>query len=341
MQGYIKEEGFVRDIENEILAIKKHLGTTLGYDWINLPVLYTQVVTLAVYSYFGFALLGRQWLDPEKDIPGYSLKVDYYFPIFTVLQYLFYVGWLKVAEALMNPYGEDDDDFDLNFMIDRHLQVAFMMIDEVGQFPPQPVRDVHWDIGIPSELPYTVASLPFRGTVPETSSFGITVPIADQQIVEETEQDKSQVCTTYTFIAGRLSVSMILRFSASLQNIIQDIYGQVTNFFSATSDTTPASTRRSFFVPRNPPRNNSLDNNRERTVSESSSKSGGGKRSRRGSKMLNNLFNKNRVSSIDEEDPYENVTVNNSTVLPSITLSTASEDGKKDDKQNHYLTEYL
>ena len=115
----------------------------------------------------------------------------------------------------------------------------------------------------------------------------------------------------------------------------------MTNFFSATSDTTPASTRRSFFVPRNPPRNNSLDNKRERTVSESSSKSGGGKRSRRGSKMFNNLFNKNRVSSIDEEDPYENVTVNNSTVLPSITLSTASEDGKKDDKQNHYLTEYL
>ena len=68
------------------------------------------------------------------------------------------------------------------------------MIDEVGQFPPQPVRDVHWDIGIPSELPYTVASLPFRGTVPETASFGITVPIAEQQIVEETDLDKTQVC---------------------------------------------------------------------------------------------------------------------------------------------------
>ena len=201
VQGYIKEEGFVRDIENEISAIQGQLGTTINYDWVNLPVLYTQVVTLAVYSYFGFALLGRQWLDPEKDIPGYSLKVDYYFPIFTVLQYLFYVGWLKVAEALMNPYGEDDDDFDMNFIVDRHIQVAFMMIDEVGQFPPHPVKDIHWDIGIPSELPYTVASLPFRGTVPETSSFGITVPIAEQQIVKETELDKSQV---RTFLVGNL-----------------------------------------------------------------------------------------------------------------------------------------
>ena len=74
------------------------------------------------------------------------------------------------------------------------------MIDEVGQFPPQPVRDVHWDIGIPSELPYTVASLPFRGSVPETASFGITVPIAEQQIVEEEDLYKSQVCFAYLLI---------------------------------------------------------------------------------------------------------------------------------------------
>ena len=81
LQGYIQHDGFVRDIENEILVIKGQLGNTLGYDWVNLPVLYTQVVTLAVYSYFGFALLGRHWLDPEKEIPGYERKVDYYFQI--------------------------------------------------------------------------------------------------------------------------------------------------------------------------------------------------------------------------------------------------------------------
>lgn len=54
----------------------------------------TQVVTLAVYSFFLVCLIGRQFLDPGQGYPGHDL--DLYVPIFTLLQFFFYAGWLKV-----------------------------------------------------------------------------------------------------------------------------------------------------------------------------------------------------------------------------------------------------
>lgn len=106
---------------------------------------------MAVYSFFLVCLIGRQFLDPTQGYPGHDL--DLYVPIFTLLQFFFYAGWLKVriatcckpsalgilmlrcvlkvAEQLINPFGEDDDDFETNWLIDRNFQVCipiFLMV---------------------------------------------------------------------------------------------------------------------------------------------------------------------------------------------------------------------
>jgi hypothetical protein len=56
---------------------------------------YTQVATMATYGFFTFCLIGRQFLDPSKNIKHH--EVDFYIPCFTILQFLFYVGWIKVC----------------------------------------------------------------------------------------------------------------------------------------------------------------------------------------------------------------------------------------------------
>jgi bestrophin-2 len=36
-----------------------------------------------------------------------------------------YLGWIKVAETLLNPWGDDDEDFQINYLIDRNFQVQY------------------------------------------------------------------------------------------------------------------------------------------------------------------------------------------------------------------------
>lgn len=111
----------------------------LNYGWINFPLAYTQVATLAVFSYFLMAALGRQFLKPHEATElflnntafAYSEKKpfdqhtpDIFVPFFTILEFVLFMGWIKVAETLLNPFGDDDEDFDCNYLIDRNLQVS-------------------------------------------------------------------------------------------------------------------------------------------------------------------------------------------------------------------------
>ena len=119
-----------------ISDFRKALTEVCTYGHIPVPLVYTQVVTLAVYVYFGVSLVGEQWTEKEK--------VDPYYPLFMTVKFLFYFGWLRVAETLYNPFGEDDDDFELNDLLNRHLKVALQIVDESDDLPDLQ-QDAYWN----------------------------------------------------------------------------------------------------------------------------------------------------------------------------------------------------
>ena len=55
-------------------------------------------------------------------------------PIFTIFEFIGYLGWIKVAETLLNPFGDDDEDFEINYLIDRNVQVS-KFYAQFCQFP--------------------------------------------------------------------------------------------------------------------------------------------------------------------------------------------------------------
>uniref|UniRef100_A0A8C8VJB8 Bestrophin homolog n=1 Tax=Pelusios castaneus TaxID=367368 RepID=A0A8C8VJB8_9SAUR len=93
-EGRIRDSVLLQGILNELNTLRSQCGRLYGYDWISIPLVYTQVVTVAVYSFFLACLIGRQFLDPVKEYPGHEL--DLFVPVFTLLQFFFYAGWLKI-----------------------------------------------------------------------------------------------------------------------------------------------------------------------------------------------------------------------------------------------------
>ncbi|VDP74074.1 unnamed protein product [Echinostoma caproni] len=157
-EGHIRFDRAVEILTEEITSFRGKLGTIFAYDWVNPPLVYTQMATIVVYSYFLACLFAWQYLDPSKGYPGYD--IDMYVPIFGLLRFFFYIGWLKVAESLINPFGEDVDDFEIEYLIERNLNVSYLIVDEMHHEHPDLVRDAFWgttDVALPDF---------FKGTEP-------------------------------------------------------------------------------------------------------------------------------------------------------------------------------
>ncbi|XP_064458230.1 bestrophin-4-like [Ornithodoros turicata] len=180
-EGRIRDDFSLKTIVDELARYRSNCGGLFNYDWISIPLVYTQVTTLAVYMFFLATLFGSQGLDPNAGYKGH--EIDLYFPIFNFLQFFFYMGWLKVAETLVNPFGEDDDDFEMNWVIDRNIQVSYLIVDEMHQTHPELLKDQYWDQVMPPELPYTIASRQFYCFPHEGSTACMIVPPGKASVV--------------------------------------------------------------------------------------------------------------------------------------------------------------
>ncbi|KHJ94036.1 Bestrophin [Oesophagostomum dentatum] len=151
---YINNAPAVNLMIKEVNDFRTGLAMLCNYDWVPIPIAYPQVVFLAVRSYFIICVISRQYLIGDG-APSHAtvlllmrkirilvlFQIDMYVPFMTMLQFLFFVAWMKVAEALLNPLGEDDDDFECNFLIDRNISIGMAIVDQTADNYPTMKKD--------------------------------------------------------------------------------------------------------------------------------------------------------------------------------------------------------
>ncbi|CAJ0931320.1 unnamed protein product, partial [Mesorhabditis belari] len=143
--GKLSADIMLNEIIKHITEFRTGLARLLNFDWVPIPLVYPQVVFLAVRSYFVLCLIARQSVLIDGEVPKDGNQFYPLVPFFmTALQFVFFVGWMKVAESLMNPLGEDDDDFECNFLIDRNLAMGMVIVDETYNSPPPQEKDAFW-----------------------------------------------------------------------------------------------------------------------------------------------------------------------------------------------------
>ncbi|KAJ7332795.1 hypothetical protein JRQ81_014975 [Phrynocephalus forsythii] len=195
--GRIRDDVALRLLIDELNLYRSKCSMLFHFDWISIPLVYTQVT---VYSFFAFCVVGRQFLqlpDGEK-----HEDLDMYVPLPTLLQFFFYAGWLKVAEQIINPFGEDDDDFETNKLIDRNFQVSLLSVDDMYQNLPPTGKDKYWN-ETTAQLPYTMA------TVAETLKPSFMGSTFDMRMNDDPEQNQ-QVDASPSM--NRIQTPLLTRF---------------------------------------------------------------------------------------------------------------------------------
>lgn len=169
---------------NMLFKVRRQCHRLHCYDWVCLPLVYTQVSALCTYGYFALCLIGRQFIDNRS--PYGEKKVDYYIPIFSILEFLFYIGWFKVGQDLMRPLEEDDDDFELNYIIDRNIQASLALINESGDKQPTVVSIPFWNQRTEDRVPHTKVSSKLKNRPPKMHAY---VSLKDPNKYQKEEVD--------------------------------------------------------------------------------------------------------------------------------------------------------
>eukprot|EP00043_Microstomoeca_roanoka_P001181 m.31336 g.31336 ORF g.31336 m.31336 type:complete len:447 (-) comp10683_c1_seq1:157-1497(-) len=101
----------LRSLRQELLDWRTSNAILRGFNNHPIPIVMVSVIGFSVYIYFAAAIFGRQFFLHSGTAPNTTptlrdkTPVDYYLPWFTLMEFIFYVGWFKVSAMMYDPFS--------------------------------------------------------------------------------------------------------------------------------------------------------------------------------------------------------------------------------------------
>ncbi|GMT36113.1 hypothetical protein PFISCL1PPCAC_27410 [Pristionchus fissidentatus] len=130
--GNITGEPTFVSVFTEVKDFRKKLETVYNYDCVPIPLAYPQIVSVAVRIHCIVTIIGGLFIFSKTES---IWKLNSAFGLVQGPEFLIYLAWLKVAEILANPLGEDDDDLELNHIIDRNNFISRCIVESHDHCP--------------------------------------------------------------------------------------------------------------------------------------------------------------------------------------------------------------
>ena len=108
-----------KEIWREIIRFRNQLQDIEDIYLNPLPFIYKTVVVTAVYSFLALSIVA------EQDIG--MTHIQLYFPLFGILNVIWFVGWLKAALVMENPLKKN---FQLESLLSRHITIFSVLIHQ-------------------------------------------------------------------------------------------------------------------------------------------------------------------------------------------------------------------
>ncbi|VDN59744.1 unnamed protein product [Dracunculus medinensis] len=150
-------------IMRQIYLFRDGFAMLFVYDWIKIPLVYTQVVAIATYGYFVICLIGRQ---PKLDQRSMEKEITILFPIFTTFQILFYI--------------------ELNYVLDRNTCIANMIATDLADQLPSISKQT-----INITLPHTRASFKIQDVIPRSHLSNLKLSENEMELIKPEELEES------------------------------------------------------------------------------------------------------------------------------------------------------